>query len=136
SRGIRCVSAHDRCGELAVTTISLRPIRHTRIRRRTSRIAGVSPTLLSILVVLGLILVEALFVASEIALVSLRESQVDALAQQGRRGQLVAKLVKDQNRWLATVQIGVTLAALPSSAYGAGPLSGSAKEGLIESGMS
>ena len=65
-----------------------------------------SPTLLSILVVLGLILVEALFVASEIALVSLREGQVDALATQGRRGQMVAKLVRDQNRWLATVQIG------------------------------
>ena len=95
-----------------------------------------SPTLLSILVVLSLILVEALFVASEIALVSLRESQVDALAQQGRRGQLVAHLVKDQNRWLATVQIGVTLCALLSSAYGAITLSESAKRGLIESGLS
>jgi putative hemolysin len=91
--------------------------------------------LLSILVVLGLILVEALFVASEIALVSLREGQVDALATQGRRGQMVAKLVKDQNRWLATVQIGVTLTALLSSAYGAITLSESAKKGLINAGM-
>jgi putative hemolysin len=95
----------------------------------------VNPTLLSILVVLGLILVEALFVASEIALVSLREGQVEALAQQGRRGQVVAMLVRDQNRWLATVQIGVTLTALLSSAYGAITLSASAKKGLIDAGM-
>ena len=95
-----------------------------------------NPTLLSVLVVLCLILVEAIFVASEIALVSLREGQVEALAQQGRRGQVVAKLVRDQNRWLATVQIGVTLAALLSSAYGAITLSESAKKGLISAGMS
>ena len=90
---------------------------------------------MSILVVLALILVEALFVASEIALVSLRESQIETLAQQGRRGQVVAKLVRDQNRWLATVQIGVTLTALLSSAYGAITLSESAKRGLIGAGL-
>ncbi|MFL6113074.1 MAG: hemolysin family protein [Catenulispora sp.] len=95
-----------------------------------------SPILVSILVVLALILVEALFVASEIALVSLRESQVETIAQQGRRGQVVAKLVRDQNRWLATVQIGVTMTALLSSAYGAVTLSESAKKGLIDAGLS
>jgi putative hemolysin len=96
----------------------------------------VSPILVSILVVLALILIEALFVASEIALVSLRESQIEAMAQQGRRGQVVARLVRDQNRWLATVQIGVTLTALLSSAYGAITLSESAKRGLISAGLS
>ncbi|WP_194913905.1 hemolysin family protein [Catenulispora rubra] len=94
-----------------------------------------SPILVSILVVLALILIEALFVASEIALVSLRESQLETMAQQGRRGQVVAKLVRDQNRWLATVQIGVTLTALLSSAYGAITLSESAKRGLISAGL-
>jgi putative hemolysin len=98
-------------------------------------IIGVSPILVSILVVLALILIEALFVASEIALVSLRESQLETMAQQGRRGQVVAKLVRDQNRWLATVQIGVTLTALLSSAYGAITLSESAKRGLISAGL-
>jgi putative hemolysin len=95
----------------------------------------VSPILVSILVVLALILVEALFVASEIALVSLREVQIETMAQQGRRGQVVAKLVRDQNRWLATVQIGVTLTALLSSAYGAITLSEHAKRGLISAGL-
>jgi putative hemolysin len=89
-------------------------------------------TLASAAIVLALILIEALFVASEIALVSLRESQVRRLAEHGRRGAAVAKLVSDPNRFLAVVQIGVTLTALLSSAYGAVTLSDTAKKALIE----
>jgi len=85
--------------------------------------------------VLGLILLEGLFVASEIALVSLREGQVRALAESGRRGGAVARLVSDPNRFLATVQIGVTLTALLSSAFGAVTLSKSAKDSLVDHGM-
>jgi putative hemolysin len=94
-------------------------------------------TLASAAIVLALILVEALFVASEIALVSLRDSQVRRIAEHGRRGAAVAKLVSDPNRFLAVVQIGVTLTALLSSAYGAVTLSETAKEALIKDvGMS
>ena len=88
-------------------------------------------TLASAAIVLALILIEALFVASEIALVSLRESQVRRIAERGRRGMAVAKLVSDPNRFLAVVQIGVTLTALLSSAYGAVTLSATAKKALI-----
>jgi magnesium and cobalt exporter, CNNM family len=94
-------------------------------------------TLASAAIVLALILVEALFVASEIALVSLRDSQVRRIAEHGRRGAAVAKLVSDPNRFLAVVQIGVTLTALLSSAYGAVTLSDTAKQALIRhTGMS
>jgi putative hemolysin len=94
-------------------------------------------TLASAAIVLALIVIEALFVASELALVSLRESQVRRLAERGRRGAAVAKLVSDPNRFLAVVQIGVTLTALLSSAYGAVTLSGTAKDALVEhAGMS
>jgi putative hemolysin len=96
----------------------------------------VSPTIISCLVVLALILIEALFVASEIALVSLREAQVHEMAESGRRGAVVARLVRDPNRFLATVQIGVTLTALLSSAYGATTLSEDAKRALVSGGMS
>ena len=88
-------------------------------------------TLLSAAIVLALILVEALFVASELALVSLRDSQVRRLHERGRRGAVVARLVSDPNRFLAVVQIGVTLTALLSSAYGAITLSETAKKALI-----
>ena len=96
-----------------------------------------SSTLLSIGIVVLLILVEGLFVAAEIALVSLRESQVQALAEKGGRGgATVARLVRDPNRFLAAVQIGVTSTALLSSAFGAVTLSQVAKRWLIRNGMS
>ncbi len=94
-----------------------------------------NPTVVSCLVVLALILIEALFVASEIALVSLREGQLQSLAASGRRGGIVARLVRDPNRFLATVQIGVTLTALLSSAYGATTLSESARRALVRAGL-
>jgi putative hemolysin len=91
-------------------------------------------TLLNIGIVLVLILIEGVFVAAEIALVSLRESQVKALADTGRRGATVAKLVGDPNRFLAAVQIGVTSTALLSSAFGAVTLSEDAKKYLVRHG--
>jgi putative hemolysin len=94
-------------------------------------------TLLYIGIVLLLILIEGLFVAAEIALVSLRDSQVRALAEGGARGgAAVAKLISDPNRFLATVQIGVTSTALLSSAFGAVTLSDQAKDFLVDRGWS
>src|SRR3954469_15987576 len=91
-------------------------------------------TWVNIGIVLLLIIIEGLFVAAEIALVSLREGQVRALGESGRRGSIVAKLVSDPNRFLATVQIGVTSTALLSSAYGAVTLSEQAKDFLVDHG--
>src|SRR5450432_390172 len=90
---------------------------------------------LDVAVVLALILIEAVFVATEIALISLRDSQVRGLATKGRRGAAVARLTSDPNRFLAGVQIGVTLTSLLSSAYGAVTLSASAASGLRDEGM-
>lgn len=92
-------------------------------------------TVLNVLIVLLLIFVEGLFVAAEIALVSLREGQAKAMAESGRRGQAVARLLDDPNRFLASVQIGVTSTALLSSAFGAVTLSESAKNALISHGV-
>jgi len=90
---------------------------------------------LNVLVVLALVLIEALFVATEISLVSLRDSQVKGLAIKGRRGAAVARLTADPNRFLAAVQIGVTLTSLLSSAYGAVTLSHATGDGLESLGM-
>jgi putative hemolysin len=92
-------------------------------------------TLLNIGIVLLLIVIEGLFVAAEIALVSLREGQVKALATQGRRGAAVARLAEDPNRWLAAAQVGVTLTALLSSAFGAITLSEEARDALVTHGV-
>ncbi len=92
-----------------------------------------SSVVLNVVIVLALIVIEGLFVAAEIALVSLREGQARAMT--GRRGAAVARLTSDPNRFLATVQIGVTLTALLSSAFGAVTLSEQAKDALVDHGM-
>jgi putative hemolysin len=65
------------------------------------------------------VLIGGFFSGTELALISLRESQVRALSEQGRRGAALGRLLGDPNRFLATVQIGVTLATLSASAFGA-----------------
>ena len=69
--------------------------------------------------VAGLILLAALFVAAEIALISLRESQVRQLATKGKRGKRVALLAQNPNRFLAAAQVGVTVCGFLSAALGA-----------------
>ena len=95
-----------------------------------------SKVVLDIIVVLVIICIGGFFAASEMALVSLREGQVRALAKRGKRGQTTAKLALDPNRFFSAVQIGVTLATLVSGAYGAATLAGVLKSWLIRQGMS
>ncbi len=67
--------------------------------------------------IIGLILLNALFVASEIALIAIRKSYVKQEAEQGRRwAKRVQQLQADPERFLATVQIVVTLTGLLSGA--------------------
>jgi putative hemolysin len=81
-----------------------------------------SATWLNVGLVLAFVLVGGLFAGTEIALVSLRDSQIDQLARRGRRGARVAKMARNPNRFLAAVQIGVTVAGFFSAAYGASTL--------------
>src|SRR4051794_15604601 len=81
------------------------------------------------------ILIGGVFSGAEIALVSLRESQVRGLAETGRRGQAVQRLLSDPNRFLAAVQVGVTLAGFFSAAFGASTLSEPLAEWFIALGM-
>lgn len=70
----------------------------------------------------GLIILAAFFVAAEIALISLRDSQVRQIASRGKRGARVATLAEHPNRLLAAVQIGVTVSGFLSAALGADQL--------------
>jgi putative hemolysin len=76
-----------------------------------------------VVLVLVLVLLNAAFSGSEMALVSLRESQVQRLERQSRRGRVLARLARDPNRFLATIQIGITLAGFLASAAAAVSLS-------------
>jgi putative hemolysin len=70
----------------------------------------------------GLIVLASFFVAAEIALISLRDSQVRQIATRGKRGARVAALAEHPNRLLAAVQIGVTVSGFLSAALGADQL--------------
>jgi putative hemolysin len=74
---------------------------------------------LNIVLVLVFVLIGGVFAATEMALVTLRDSQLNAIALRGRRGEKVASLARNPNRFLAAVQIGVTVAGFASAAYGA-----------------
>src|SRR5436305_4938851 len=91
-----------------------------------------SKVVLDVIVVLIIILIGGFFAGSEMALVSLREGQVRALAKRGKRGQRAARLAQDPNRFLAAVQIGVTVATLLSGAFGADLLAGRLKVQLAK----
>src|SRR3954452_18926381 len=94
------------------------------------------PVWASVLVVLVLVCLSALFVATEIALVSLREGQVKAIGDKGRRGRRITELVGDPNRFLGAVQIGVTTTAILVSAFGEATLGHPVGHALENAGLS
>jgi putative hemolysin len=96
----------------------------------------VSDVWLSIVLVVVFVLIGGFFSGTELALISLRESQVRALSERGRSGAALAHLLADPNRFLATVQIGVTLATLSASAFGAETLNQPFSAALEGWGMS
>ena len=77
---------------------------------------------LDLATIAGLIVLASFFVAAEIALISLRDSQVRQIATRGKRGARVAALAEHPNRLLAAVQIGVTVSGFLSAALGADKL--------------
>src|SRR5262245_4275503 len=74
---------------------------------------------LQLLVVFVLILINAAFSGSEMALVSLRDSQIQRLESGSGSGRVLAKLIADPNRFLATVQVGITTTGFLASAFAA-----------------
>ncbi|MEQ8842045.1 MAG: hemolysin family protein [Acidimicrobiales bacterium] len=66
-----------------------------------------------------LVIVNAAFAGTELALVSLREGQLQRLEKQSGTGAVLAKLARQPNQFLATIQIGITLAGFLASAAAA-----------------
>lgn len=90
----------------------------------------------NIALVFTFVLVGGVFAATEMALVTLRESQINAIAARGRRGAKVAGLARNPNTFLSAVQIGVTVAGFASAAYGATSIAPSVAPLFVGWGMS
>src|SRR5687768_8494345 len=95
----------------------------------------VSDIWLNIAMVFVFVMIGGVFSGAEIALVSLRESQVRALSESGRRGRAVQRLLADPNRFLAAVQVGVTVAGFFSAAFGATTLAEPVADWLVGMGV-
>ncbi len=84
---------------------------------------SVQPTslILPILVTIFLVLVNGLFVAAEFAIIGVRPTQVEPLAKAGnKRARLVLKILESPNatnKYIATAQLGITLASLGLGMY-------------------
>lgn len=75
---------------------------------------------LKILLLLVLILVNAYFAMAEIAVISLNDTKIEKMADEGnKKAKLVLKLTKNPTKFLSTIQIGITLAGFLTSASAA-----------------
>lgn len=69
---------------------------------------------------LALILLNAFFAATEIAVISLNEKKVKARAEDGdKKAVRMLKMIEEPTRFLSTIQIGITLAGFLASAFAA-----------------
>lgn len=76
--------------------------------------------LIKLIVLLVLILINAFFAMSEIAIISLNDNKIKRMAEEGDKKALkVLKLTEDAAGFLSTIQIGVTLAGFLASAAAA-----------------
>jgi putative hemolysin len=79
-----------------------------------------SQTLIELLVIVLLVLTNGIFVAAEIALVSIRRSRVEQLLDEGRPGaQRLQRVISDPFRFLAVIQLVVTFIGFLASAFAA-----------------
>jgi len=91
---------------------------------------------IDVLVVLALMLVNAAFAMSELAIVSARKPRLEAMARRGSRGARVAlDLAADPGKFLSTVQTGITLTAVLAGAFSGEALGGPVGERLEYLGM-
>ena len=71
-----------------------------------------------IIILVILILLNAYFAATEIAFISLNDAKIDRKAKDGeKKAKQIQKMLQNPSKFLATIQIGITLAGFLSSAF-------------------
>jgi putative hemolysin len=76
-----------------------------------------------ILIIVLLVVINGVFAMAEIAIVSARKTRLRQLASQGdKRARAALKLADEPNRFLSTVQVGITLVGIFAGAYGGATL--------------
>lgn len=94
-----------------------------------------SSTFWEIILILFLILLNGLFAISEMALVSARKVRLQQSVEEGdRRARIALALTNNPNRFLSTIQVGITLVGVFSGAIGGATLSTKLASWLIKIG--
>ena len=94
-------------------------------------------TIIQLVVIVILTLLEGVFVAAEIALVTMRRTRIDQLADEGNRSaSRVKRLIAQPGRFLAVTQIGLTFIGFLASAYAAVNLTSSLRAAFEATGVS
>ena len=89
-----------------------------------------------IILQLALILLNAVFACAEIAVISMNDNKLAKLTSQGdKRAKRLTKLTSQPARFLATIQVGITLAGFLASAFAADNFSGRLADRLIKLGV-
>ena len=71
-----------------------------------------------LIILMLLILLNAFFAASEIAFITLNDAKIEKQAKEGnKKAQQIQKMLEMPSKFLATIQIGITLAGFLSSAF-------------------
>ena len=79
-----------------------------------------------------LVLLNGVFAMSELAIVSSRDSRLQAAEKKGSKGAAIArKLAQNPGRFLSTVQVGITLIGIVAGAYSGASLGGPVGERLV-----
>lgn len=83
-----------------------------------------------------LILLNAIFASAEIAVLSVNEAKIEAMAAKGnRRAQRLLKLMKEPEKFLSTIQIAITLSGFLGSAFAAENFADPLAAWLLELGV-
>lgn len=83
-----------------------------------------SSIFLELLIILALVITNGLFAMAEIAIISVRKTRLQELANQGNaKAHLALDLSNSPNRFLSTVQVGITLIGILAGAFGGATLS-------------
>ena len=85
---------------------------------------GPGKLILELLLIFVLIIINAFFAASEMAIVSLNKTKMNILESEGdEKAILINKLLDEPSRFLATIQVGITLTGFLASAFAATSIS-------------
>jgi len=93
-------------------------------------------TIMQLFILVVLILMNAFFAMSEMAIISLNDNKIKKMAEEGnKKAKKIVNLTKEPSKFLATIQVGVTLAGLLTSAVAAESFAGKITAFLIQNGL-